>query len=121
MNKINSPNKFTLRSENNESTEWEVVFDSPILNYIISKDCIYTITLTEPDVQSPNQHNIFCIQNSNGKIIWEKIANKTISKDNIYTAVKFTNNNHLAVWDWDGHKEEIEIETGKIISRNFMK
>ena len=121
MNKINFPNQFTLRAENDDSIEWEAKFSSPILNHIISKNFIYTVVLTEPEAKSSDQCNIFCVQNSNGKIVWKKTANKTTSNDNIYTSVKFTDNDRLVVWDWDGNKEEIEIATGRIIDRNFMK
>lgn len=98
----------------------DFTFSAPVARAFVTADERNVLVVTDPPAAHA-EANLYCINVHDGSILWQRDADKSISSDNIYTEVKQIDANLVRAWDWNGHRETIEIATGAMVDRSFMK
>lgn len=98
-----------------------LIFKS-IIQQIIVCELGYAIILTDPSGIDEGQENLFYLDFETGNIKWSKSANKSRSKNNIFTHIQLeTQKYRLTAWDWDGYRYIIDCATGVELESHFFK
>lgn len=82
----------------------------------------WLFVVTDPPSDAVNAPNLYCIDWQNASVVWTKAADKSRSRNNIFTQSRFDpETNTLTVWDWDGYKSVVNPANGQLIESHFFK
>lgn len=82
----------------------------------------WLFVVTDPPSNAVDAPNLFCIDWQNASIVWTKTADKTRSRNNVFTQARFNpETNTLTVWDWDGYKSIVNPANGQLLESHFFK
>jgi hypothetical protein len=104
-------NKLILGNKKN------IVFDFSI-RQVIEINTFLIIRLADKAGMFGNE-NIYCV-NDEGTLIWQIEKVPHVHNNSPYTNI-WEEKGNLRAYNWDGEGVTIDIKTGKIISREFMK
>lgn len=109
-----SENKVTLKIQDSE----KIVTFSYAIGAIEKFDNRFVVMI-DPPANTIFNENIYGVS-YDGKILWqvEKIAH--VDQDSPYTGIG-KENNFLSAYNWDGHDYCIDLNTGKILGKKFVK
>jgi len=80
------------------------------------------LVLVESPATAALQPNLVCIDVKTGATLWSRAADKSRSRDNIFTSMRWDDGtNVLVVFDWDGYRSKFDTATGQLLESHFMK
>ena len=97
--------------------EFKVAFEYPITKILQLESVI--VVLIEPPINKTFNENIFCISYG-GKILWQVIPFDHFEQDNPYTGI-MQKEGRLFAYNWDGFEYQIDLKTGEILNREYVK
>lgn len=110
----------TLRLVRPDGPSRDIAFPAPLIRAFATAEGRHVLVLTDPPAGHAGA-NLYCLAASDGEVLWQRDADKSRSPDNIYTSIQQLDAALVRAWDWNGYRETIEIPTGTMVERCFVK
>lgn len=92
----------------------------PVIQRLPTVDGRHELILSETATGTV-QANLCCVDTLRQRVVWRRRARQDAGADNAYVGIRLHGPGLLYAWDWDGYRETLDVATGRVLARAFMK